>query len=183
MGLRRRPVSEIQFFGSLVAKSLRFVLGWKDLWYKYEEAAESSHFLTNRWVCSIFHKTPSSICLLEGSENVLLLVFPKGTLTHSHTYLSQHFLSSGFQSFSSREEIFPYLYHGCNITSPLGMEPWQVFQEAACPEGRRWDHFSGVGSGLSWELSDMLICRYEAKAAFCELFNTGFSRISTSFTI
>lgn len=39
----------------------------------------------------IFHEAPSSVCLLKGSVNVLLLVFPKSTLTHSHLYSSNTF--------------------------------------------------------------------------------------------
>ena len=37
--------------------------------------------------------------------------------------LLQHFQRCSFQSFSSREEIFPDIYLGCNIISPLGRYP------------------------------------------------------------
>lgn len=39
----------------------------------------------------IFHEALTSICLRKGSVNVLLLVFPKSTLTHSHLYSSNAF--------------------------------------------------------------------------------------------
>lgn len=130
--------------------------------------------------CPFLHEAPSSITLLKGSANMLLL--PKSTVTHSHIYSSNTFKVVASNYFLQGKKSFLTSTLGCNIISPLGMEAWQVFQDACPEERRKWGHFSDVGWELSWDLGDRLICRCKAKAGFCEPFNTCFSGINTSYT-
>lgn len=129
-GLRRRCVDEPL---GVQLPHLRPVLEWKALCCflscDYVQTNKQSH-------CSILHEDPRSISFLKGECE-----FPSLGISQDHPYPSaniflQNFQSGGFQSFFAREEIFPYIYLCCNIISPLGMKPWQVFQDA-CPEERR----------------------------------------------
>lgn len=96
--------------------------------------------------------------------NVPLLVFPKSALFHCHRYFPQQFGSRGFQSFSSREDIFPYIFLGCNIISPWGVEPSQVFPDV-CLEDE--------ATSLVWAPGDMPIYRCQAKAGKNHLASQG----------